>query len=116
MSKNRKAAIIILAVFIGVPVTELIREEIAYLIVSRKIEAAYERTQTGMTKEEVKKLAGEPDSVTTKTNGETWYWDARHYQGALWNLSGLTWVKGHYTLVTAFDMEGKVEQKWGGIN
>jgi hypothetical protein len=116
MSKRKKTILSVLVLLIGLPIAELIREEIAYLIVSRRIKAAYERTEIGMTKEEVKKLADDPDSVTARANEEIWYWDARHHQGALWNLLGIVWVKGHYTFITAFDENGKVGQKWGGVN
>lgn len=115
MSK-KKNSIIVLAVLIGLPVAELVREEIAYLIVSRKMKAAYERTEIGLTKEEVKSLAGEPHSVTATSDDETWHWGATNHQGALWEALGLAWVKGHYTLNTTFDENGRVARKSGGIN
>ena len=115
MSKKKKASIIILSLLIGLPVAEIVREEITYLIISRNLKVAFERTKSGMSKEEVKLLAGEPDRVRAGTDGETWDWDAMNHQGALWRMMGLAWVKGHYSFSATFDNNGKVAQTWGGI-
>ena len=110
MKQKKRALIIGLIVVIGFPIIELAREEVVYLWVSHRLESAYNRIQNGMTKGQVRSLAGEPDFTTANENGETWHWDAMYYQGWLWRQIGLTWMKGHYGFDIGFSDEGKVAQ------
>src|SRR5581483_2337747 len=107
MNQKKRALLISLVVLIGLPLAELAREEFVYLSVSNRLERAYKRIEIGMTKEQVRSLAGEPDFTTTNENGEFWHWGAMNYQGWLWKQIGLTWVKGHYGMGSRFNEEGK---------
>lgn len=62
MTRAKRNVVVSLAVLIGVPSLELVREEIAYLWVTKKLESAYEHFKPDMTREEVVRLAGMPDS------------------------------------------------------
>lgn len=116
MSNNGKTLVIILAVTIGLAVTELIREKIIYLRYYRNLKVVCEKAERGLTKDNVKSLAGKPDDVTKNASGEIWRWNAMQHQGAMWNLLGLAWVKGHYDVSIAFDGDEKVAHKWCGTN
>lgn len=116
MSRRKKTILIVLVVFVGLPVAELAREEAGYLVVSHNLKTAYERAENGMTREAIKTLAGEPEAIRLDNGEETWYWDAAVGQGFLWHKLELTSTKGHYTLTIEFDGQGKVTQKWGGVN
>src|SRR5712692_2312810 len=114
--RRKKLFITSLVVLISISAVELIREEVVYLSVSRKLKSVCQQIGAGMTKEQVELLAGKPDSATAAILGKAWHWDAMHYQGALWKSLGLTTVKGHYGLTAAFDEDGKVTKTWCGIN
>jgi hypothetical protein len=116
MNQKKRTLIISLVVLTALPLVELAREEIVYLLVSQRLEKAYKQIAKGMTKEQVRSIAGEPDSRTINELGETWHWDAMYDQGWLWKQVGLTWVKGHYGFDIGYNAEGKVAQIWGGGN
>ena len=116
MKPKKRTLVIILVALILLPFAELVREEIVYALVSRKLERAYKQIEKGMTKEQIQLMVGEPDSTITREGEETWYWDAMNHQGWLWNRIGLAWVKGHYGITSRFNAEGKVTDSWGGVN
>jgi outer membrane protein assembly factor BamE (lipoprotein component of BamABCDE complex) len=102
--------------FIGILSIEIAREEIVYLVITRKLESGYQQLKVGMNKEQVKQLVGNPDSTINRELEEIWYWDAGKHRGRLWRLLGIATVKGHYTLAVEFNNEGKVTKTWGGVN
>src|SRR5690348_4535286 len=113
--KKRTVSIVLMALIV-VPFAELAREEIVYVLVSRRLESAYKQIEKQMIKEQIRSIAGEPDSIIVREGEETWYWDAMNHQGWLWQRIGLTWVKGHYGMSTRFNGEGRVSETWGGVN
>jgi SmpA / OmlA family len=116
MSLKKKSIPVVLALLIVIPLTELAREEFAYLSIAKAIKNSYSLVQPGMTRDEVELLAGRPDSKKKTTSEEILYWDGAQHQGKLWTLLGLTWRKGHQTLVVELNTEGRVTRTWGGIN
>jgi outer membrane protein assembly factor BamE (lipoprotein component of BamABCDE complex) len=95
---------------------QLARERATYSQKSQQLESAYQKINLGMTKEQVKTIAGEPHSSWKNELGEVWYWSARNYQSSLWDRVGLATTKGHFDTSIIFDESGKVSKKYGGIN
>jgi hypothetical protein len=116
MIQRRKGLLVTMAVLIGIFGFELVREEITYKMVTRKLENAHQQIQPRMKEEEVKQLAGMPDSTRKTEDGNTSYWDASLHQGKLWRMFSLASAKGHQTLVVEFDDRSEVSRVWGGIN
>jgi outer membrane protein assembly factor BamE (lipoprotein component of BamABCDE complex) len=105
-------AIIIVALF-GL---ELARERFVYRRISSKIESAHALLKTGMTKEEVRRIAGEPEEINERRPDEYWVWSSRSHQGELWRRLGMTSARGHYDLVVRFDGENRITKIFGGVN
>ena len=116
MKQIKKTLVVLLVLIIGVPIGELVREEISYLLVSRTVSRAHSQINAFMTKEEVRALAGEPDSTRQSELREFWDWSAGNHQGPLWEILGLAPVKGHQNLSVGFDSENRVIGIWGGVN
>ena len=115
---TKKKVVIILLFLLTLFALELGRETIIYRMVTKKLEQGYWKIKSGMTKEEVKQVLGEPDSTYTPqaSSGEYLYWFAREHQGWLWSLLGLAPVKGHYEIIVEFDKEGKTVDIFSGVN
>jgi len=114
MTRMGRILVMSLSLLIGMPSVELVREKLIYLRMTRKLETGYSQIKPNMTKEQVKQVVGEPDSVTSA--GDGWYWDAMHHQGGLWRGLGLTTVKGHYVLAVTFNDKDEVANVWAGVN
>jgi hypothetical protein len=95
---------------------ELARETFVYRRISRRIESAHNQLKPGMTKSEVKNLAGDPLEIIERKPDEYWRWSAREYQGRLWERLGLTSMRGHYDLIVQFNGEDKITKIFGGVN
>ncbi|HEX8139973.1 MAG TPA: hypothetical protein VF544_20600 [Pyrinomonadaceae bacterium] len=95
---------------------ELARESFVYRRVSKRIAQAHARLKTGMTKEEVKEIAGEPEEVIERRPDVYWTWSAREHQGELWRRLGMTGPRGHYDLIVRFDGEHRITKIFGGVN
>ena len=116
MKQIKKTMVVLCVLVVGVPIGELVREEIFYLLVSRAVSRAHSQIKAGMTKEEVRGLAGEPDSIRLSELREFWDWNAGAHQGRLCGTLGLAPVKGHQSLSVEFDSKNRVVGIWGGIN
>jgi hypothetical protein len=95
---------------------ELGRETFVYRRISKRIESAHKQLQPGMTKSEVKNLAGDPVEIIERKPDEYWRWSAREYQGQMWSRLGLASMKGHYDLIVQFNGEDKITKIFGGVN
>ena len=111
-----KGSAILMASLLLIFGLELARESFIYRRISNRIESAHGRLKVGMTKDEVRQLAGEPFEITLRKPDEYWRWSAREYQGELWKRVGLTSVKGHYDLIVMFDGENRIVKVFGGVN
>ncbi|HEX8493518.1 MAG TPA: outer membrane protein assembly factor BamE [Pyrinomonadaceae bacterium] len=116
MSRLKKHFVIFVVLLVAACAVEVVREKIVYGKASAKLERVHQQLKPGMTKDEVRQIAGEPESVLNNELGETWYWSASNYQGVLWQRLGLTTAKGHYTLAVSFDAQKRIEHVFGGIN
>ncbi len=111
-----KYAAIIAATLVVIFGLELARERFVYRRVSNRIERAHAQIKTGMMKDEVRQIAGDPLEVTLRKPDEYWRWSAREHQGELWKRIGWTSLKGHYDLIVMFDREGRLVKVFGGVN
>jgi hypothetical protein len=111
-----KGVAIILASLLFIFGLELARERFVYRRVSNRIESAHGQLKTGMTKDEVRQIAGDPFEITLRRPDEYWRWSAREHQGELWKRMGLATVRGHYDLIVMFDGENRVVKVFGGVN
>ena len=107
---------IILAAIIVIFGLELARERFVYRRTARSIESAHARLKIGMTKTEVKAIAGEPQEVAERRPDEYWTWSSRGHEGELWRRIRLTSAKGHYDLIVRFDGENRITRIFGGVN
>jgi hypothetical protein len=107
MKGTKKRVVIILSIVVALFALELGREYVSYRMASNKLEGGYWKLQgrTGMTKEEVRAIVGEPDHIETGATDENWYWYARESRGPLWKLvsSGRS-----YELNVQFDGTGRM--------
>ena len=74
-----KGAAIILASLLFIFGLELARERFVYRRISNRIESAHAQLKVGMTKDEVRQLAGEPFEITLRKPDEYWRWSAREH-------------------------------------
>ncbi|HYY59578.1 MAG TPA: outer membrane protein assembly factor BamE [Pyrinomonadaceae bacterium] len=111
--KSLGAAFAALVLLFGV---ELVRERFVYRRVSNRIESAHAQLRVGMTKDEVRRIAGEPHETARREPDEYWTWTAREYQGELWRRLGLATMKGHYDLIVRFDGDRRITKIFGGVN
>jgi outer membrane protein assembly factor BamE (lipoprotein component of BamABCDE complex) len=111
-----KGLAIILAALAAIFGLELARERIVYRRTSSRLESAHAQLKVGMTKDEVRRLAGEPEEVTERKPDEYWLWSARNRQGELWRRLGMTSARGHYDLIVRFDGGSRITKIFGGVN
>jgi outer membrane protein assembly factor BamE (lipoprotein component of BamABCDE complex) len=111
-----KRLVIILASLFLLFGLELARESFVHRRISKKLESAHARLKKGMTKDEVKEIAGEPEEVIEQRPDVYWTWSAREHQGELWKRLGMTTAKGHYDLIVRFDGEHRITKIFGGEN
>ena len=95
---------------------ELARERFIYRRISQRIESAHAQIKTGMTRDEVRRMAGDPVEIIQRKPDEYWRWSAREHQGELWRRVGLSTIKGHYDLIVMFDADGRIAKVFGGVN
>ncbi|HEY6187494.1 MAG TPA: outer membrane protein assembly factor BamE [Pyrinomonadaceae bacterium] len=111
-----KGAAITLGALLLVFGLELARERFLYWRIARRLESTHAQLRTGMTKTEVKALAGEPEEIAQRSPDEYWTWTSRGHEGALWRRIGMTSTKGHYDLIVRFDGEHRITKIFGGVN
>jgi outer membrane protein assembly factor BamE (lipoprotein component of BamABCDE complex) len=95
---------------------ELGRERFVYRRISNRIESAHGQLRVGMTRDEVRRIAGEPHETARREPDEYWTWTAREYQGELWKRLGWASMRGHYDLIVRFDGGDRVTKIFGGVN
>jgi outer membrane protein assembly factor BamE (lipoprotein component of BamABCDE complex) len=106
-------ALAALAVIFGL---ELTRERFLYRRAARSIESAHAQLKIGMTKDEVKAIAGEPQEIAERRPDEYWTWSSRGREGELWRRMRLTSATGHYDLIVRFDAANRITKIFGGVN
>jgi hypothetical protein len=111
--KGVAAALAVLSILF---VAELLRERFVYRRISNRIESAHGQLRAGMTKDEVRRVAGAPEEIARRPPDEYWTWTARGHQGELWGRLGLATAKGHYDLIVRFDGEDRITKIFGGVN
>jgi hypothetical protein len=111
-----KRLAIVLASVVLIFGLELARESFVYRRISKRIESAHARLKPGMTKDEVKEIAGEPEEVIERRPDVYWTWSAREHQGELWRWLRMTGPRGHYDLIVRFDGEHRITKIFGGVN
>lgn len=103
----KKRLVIILSILVALFALEMGREYVTYRMASNRLEAGYWKLQgrTGMTKEEVRGLLGEPDHIEAGVTDENWYWYARNRRGPIWKFVS----RGKaYELNVEFDKSGRM--------
>ena len=112
---TRKRVVIIVSVLLVLLAFELGREHVIYRMQSNRLESSYWKLQgrTGITKEEVRGLVGEPDRTETGATDENWYWLARTHRGPLWRL---IIPGGGYELNVQFDPQGRMLDVYSRVN
>jgi hypothetical protein len=116
LKRLQKRLLVVVVLLVGALALESIREKIEYDRFSNKLESATRSLEPGVPKDRIKQLVGDPEWVKLDDNGEFWYWAAANHQGVVWRWLGLTWLKGHRTLVVQLNREGKLVGFWDGIN
>ena len=111
-----KYAAVILASLVIIFGLELAREQFIYRRISNRIERAHAQVRTGMTKDEVRQIAGTPEEIILRKPDEYWRWSAREHQGELWRRVGWTSIRGHYDLIVMFDADDRIVKVFGGVN
>ena len=113
MAKSLGVVLVALGLLFGL---ELLRERFAYRRISNRIESAHGQLRVGMTKDEVRRIAGAPHEVAERKPDEYWTWTAREHQGELWRRLGLATMTGHYDLIVRFNGDGQITRIFGGEN
>lgn len=114
MSRTKKRVVIILGILLALLAVEAGREYVVYRMASNRLEGGYWRLQgrTGMTKDEVRALLGEPHRVEQSAADENWYWYARQSRGPLWKIA----PGGGYELNVQFDRAGRMLDVYSRVN
>ncbi len=110
-----KRVVLVITVILILLAFELGREHVIYRMQSNRLESSYWKLQgrTGMTREEVRGLVGEPDHMETGAADENWYWLARTHRGPLWRL---IIPGGGYELNVQFDPQGRMLDVYSRVN
>jgi outer membrane protein assembly factor BamE (lipoprotein component of BamABCDE complex) len=106
MRRNKRVAIL-LSIVVALFALEAGREYVVYRMASNRFEGGYWKLQgrTGMTKDEVRNIIGEPEMAHDSITEENWYWDTGNHRGPLLKLFGLG---RSYVLNAQFDKEGRL--------
>lgn len=107
MKGTKTRVVIILCILVALFAIELGREYVTYRMASNRLEAGYWKLQgrTGITKDEVRALLGEPDRIEQGATDENWYWYARNRRGPVWKLVNRS---TGYELNAQFDKTGRM--------
>lgn len=108
MIRTKKRILIPAIVVVLLFAAELAREQITFMIETKRLERTYWQLQEGprRTKEEVRQLIGEPELVTREGVAEYWRWYAHNYRGPI--LKRLVSAQGDYELEVEFDKANKM--------
>ena len=72
------------------------------------------QVKPGMSKEKVRQMVGEPESVVTAEDGEHWTWSAGNHRGFLFRTLRLASQSGHYELVVTFNEQNRTSDVLAG--
>ena len=111
----KKRVVILLSIVVALLALEVGREYVVYRMESNRLEGGYWKLQgrTGMTKEDVRAIVGEPAHVETGATDENWYWYARASRGPLWKIVS----RGSgYELNVQFDKTGRMLDVYSKVN
>ena len=114
MARTKKKVLVIISLVVALFVAELVREKIVYLYNARYLQHTYWLVKQGMTKEQVRQLVGEPESVVKAEDGEHWVWSAANHRGFLFMKLRLASPQGHYELVVTFDDQNRASDVFAG--
>ncbi|MBD0371005.1 MAG: hypothetical protein ICV60_09235 [Pyrinomonadaceae bacterium] len=111
----KKRVVIILSIVVALFALEVGREYLVYRMASNRLEGGYWKLQgrAGLSKEEVRAIAGEPDQVEQSATDENWYWYARNSRGPLWKIINRS--RG-YELNVQFDKTGRMLDVYSKVN
>jgi hypothetical protein len=114
MTRTKKRVVILLCVVAALLFAELGREYVSYRMASNRLEGSYWKLQgrTGLTKDEVRSIVGEPGRIETGASTEDWYWYAYESRGPLWRL--ITPARG-YELNAQFDKSGRLIDVYSNV-
>lgn len=114
MSRKKKRVVVILSILIVLLACEVGREYVVYRMASNRLEGGYWKLQgrTGLTKDEVRAIVGEPHRVETGATDENWYWYAQQSRGTLWKIA----ISGGYELNVQFDKAGRMLDVYSKVN
>jgi hypothetical protein len=109
--------ITIIAILLAVCfVAEAVREVVVYSSYTKQLEGAQDQIDVGITRKQVESILPAPDWISKDNAEETWHWEASEHQGWLFRRTGLSTVKGHYSLTIRFNGQGNVARVWSGVN
>ena len=114
MANPKKRVLIVISIVVALFAAELLREEMVYLYNGWYLQHTYWQVRPGMTKEQVRQIVGEPESVVRAEDGEHWVWSAANHRGFLFKTLRLASMKGHYELVVTFDDQGRTSDVFAG--
>ncbi|OLE51947.1 MAG: hypothetical protein AUG51_20345 [Acidobacteria bacterium 13_1_20CM_3_53_8] len=114
MARTKKRVLVIISLVVALFVVELVREEMVYLYTGWFLQHTYWQVRPGMTKEQVRQLVGEPESVVHAEDGEHWVWSAANHRGLLFKTLRLASPNGHYELVVTFDDQNRTSDVFAG--
>lgn len=109
MTRTKKRILIPAIIVAALFAAELAREQITFMIATKRLERSYWQLQEGprgRSKEEVRQLIGEPEQVTREGAAEYWHWYAHNRRGPI--LKRLISAQGDYELMVEFDQANKM--------
>jgi hypothetical protein len=115
MSGTKKRVVIIVGAVVVLLAFEVGREYTVHRMESNRLEGGYWKLQgrAGITKEEVRRIIGEPDIALEGATEDNWYWDSSNRRGPLLRLFNAG--KG-YVLNAQFDKEGRMIDVYSKLN
>ena len=107
MKVTKKRALVILCILGALLAIEFGREYVSFRMASNRLEGGYWKLQgrTGLMKDEVRGIIGEPDRVEEGAADENWYWYARNRRGPIFRLFT---PRAGYELNVQFDKQGRM--------
>lgn len=103
----KRRVVILLSIGVALFALETGREYVTYRVAANRLEGGYWKLQgrTGMTKDEVRNIIGEPEQSHDSATEDNWYWDTNNHRGPLLKLFRLG---RSYLLNAQFDKEGRL--------
>lgn len=114
MARTKRRVLLVLSLIAALFMVELVREEMVYLYTGWFLQHTYWQVRPGMSKEQIRQLVGEPESVVKAEDGEHWTWSAANHRGFLFKTLRLASMQGHYELVVTFDDQERTSDVFAG--